>query len=129
MTTLSPALEPSFLAIQRTRLVALQKDLSQTMRREAEEALQVVSAGQGQANEAEDRAQDLTLSDNERMLSSRLGRQRIAIDRALAKLDEGTYGYSDTSGLPIPFARLQAYPQATQTTAEESGATHKRVNE
>ena len=123
MTTPPPILEPSFLAIQRTRLVALRTDLSRTITRVTEEAMQVLSAGQGQANEAEDAAQDLAISEIDRNLSSRLGRQRIAIDRALAKLDEGTYGYSDVSGLPIPFARLQAYPQAIRTTAEESDAT------
>lgn len=48
-----------------------------------------------------------------------LGPQIIAIDRALAKLDEGTYGYSDISGLPIPITRLQALPHALRTIAEE----------
>ena len=54
-------------------------------------------------------------AENDRILSSQLGPQLIAIDRALAKLDEGTYGFSDVSGLPIPIARLQACPQALGT--------------
>jgi hypothetical protein len=43
MTTPPPVLDPSFLAIQRARLVALRTDLSSTMHRDAEEARQVLS--------------------------------------------------------------------------------------
>jgi hypothetical protein len=46
--------------------------------------------------------------------------QRLrAIDRALAKIDEGTYGLSDVSGDPIPRARLEAMPEAVLTVQEE----------
>ena len=41
------------------------------------------------------------------------------IERALAKIDEGTYGLSDESGDPIPKARLEASPEALLTIAEE----------
>ena len=119
MTTPQPALDPSFLASQRKRLVALRTDLSRSMDRDAEEARQVLSADQDHANEIEDRAQDLAIAENDRILSSQLGSQLTAIDRALAKLDEGTYGFSDVSGLPIPIARLQARPQALVTMLEE----------
>jgi DnaK suppressor protein len=33
-------------------------------------------------------------------------------ERALAKIEEGTYGLSDISRLPIPRARLEAIPEA-----------------
>ena len=36
------------------------------------------------------------------------------IDRALAKLDEGTYGTCDVCGEPIPEGRLEALPWATR---------------
>jgi len=112
-------LEASVLAIQRARLIALRTDLVRTMDSAAEEAKQVLAANQGHANEIEDQAQDLAIAENDRLLSSQLARQRIAIDRALAKLDEGTYGFSDFSGLPISIARLQALPQALRTVSEE----------
>jgi DnaK suppressor protein len=41
------------------------------------------------------------------------------IERALAKIDEGTYGRSDLSGDPIPKARLDAVPEAVLTIQEE----------
>jgi len=57
----------------------------------------------------------------------RLGREVVrvderrlrAIDRALAKIDEGTYGLSDMSGKPIPKASLEATPEAVLTVEEE----------
>lgn len=120
MTTTPPVLEPAFLAGQRARLLALRTDLARAEARDAGEERQVAAAAQGHADETEDRAQDLTLSDSDRILAGQLGRQRVAIERALAKLDDGTYGFSDVSGLPIPVARLQALPQATRTISEES---------
>ena len=46
-------------------------------------------------------------------------RRLRAIDRALAKIGEGTYGLSDMSGKPIPKARLEATPEAVLTVEEE----------
>jgi len=37
------------------------------------------------------------------------------IDRALEKIEEGTYGLCDMSGDPIPMKRLEAIPYATMT--------------
>lgn len=41
------------------------------------------------------------------------------VDRALAKLDAGTYGTSEDSGAPIPLERLRAMPWARRTREEE----------
>lgn len=37
------------------------------------------------------------------------------IDRALEKIEEGTYGVCDVTGDPIPHKRLEAIPYATMT--------------
>lgn len=42
------------------------------------------------------------------------------VNRALAKMDDGTYGICEVSGDPIPVARLEALPYAT-TTVENAG--------
>ena len=44
--------------------------------------------------------------------AQRLREQLAEIERALAKLENGTYGLCDSCGKPIPPARLEAIPQA-----------------
>jgi DnaK suppressor protein len=44
------------------------------------------------------------------------------VNRALAKLDDGTYGLSDISGRPIPRERLIATPEATALVQEAEKA-------
>jgi len=41
------------------------------------------------------------------------------IDRALKKIEEGTYGLCDLTGDEIPKARLEAIPYATMTVAAQ----------
>jgi DnaK suppressor protein len=47
-------------------------------------------------------------------------RARLAqVERALTRMDEGSYGLSEVSGEPIPVERLDALPWATTLTGEE----------
>jgi len=41
------------------------------------------------------------------------------IDRALQRIDAGTYGVSEVSGKPIPIDRLEAVPYATTLVDEQ----------
>lgn len=41
------------------------------------------------------------------------------VERALQKIEEGTYGLSDESGDPIPKGRLEAVPEAIRTVEEQ----------
>ena len=53
-----------------------------------------------------DREHELTLANNTRELLEQ-------VDRALARIDDGTYGVCESCGNPIGKARLQAFPRAT----------------
>ena len=48
------------------------------------------------------------------------------IDRALAKIDAGTYGTCEQCGQPIPKARLKALPYATLCVGCKSGGLSRR---
>jgi DnaK suppressor protein len=48
-----------------------------------------------------------------------LNQEMEALERAEARLREGTYGLSVESGKPIPDARLEARPTAERTIEEE----------
>jgi|GEM_PF-679322 DnaK suppressor protein len=65
-----------------------------------------------QGSELQLREQDQVLIGNARDILRR-------IERALQKLDEGTYGLSDRSGKPIPVERLEAIPYAVLTVEEQ----------
>ena len=52
-------------------------------------------------------------------LLAQLRRELEALERAEARLAEGTYGVSVESGEPIPDERLEAYPLAERTVEEE----------
>jgi len=65
------------------------------------------------ATRATDESELLALARQER-------RQIVAIDRALAKMADGSYGKSELSGRPIPIERLQAVPWATLDADEDA---------
>jgi DnaK suppressor protein len=72
----------------------------------------------------ESAAQDSTqstligLAENERMLV-------MQVDRALRKMQDGTYGVSDLSGEPIGFERLRAIPWATLSAVDQEQLEHE----
>ncbi len=52
-------------------------------------------------------------------LAEELREELAAVERAEARLAEGTYGLSIESGKPIPDERLEAVPTAERTVEEE----------
>jgi DnaK suppressor protein len=47
------------------------------------------------------------------------------VERALAKIEAGSYGVSEDSGAAIPLARLEAVPWARRTAEEEERRAHR----
>jgi DnaK suppressor protein len=68
-----------------------------------------------------DAAEELTAEAQDDAVAEELRDRLAAIDRALARLDAGTYGRSVRSGQPIPDARLEADPAAELTVEEARG--------
>ena len=68
-----------------------------------------------------DEAQPLTEQANDAAVAGELQDRLDAIDRALARIEAGTYGRSVLSGKPIPAERLEADP-AAELTVEEARA-------
>jgi DnaK suppressor protein len=68
-----------------------------------------------------DEALPLTEQANDEAVAEELQDRLDAIDRALARLEAGTYGRSVLSGKPIPGERLEADP-AAELTVEEARA-------
>jgi RNA polymerase-binding transcription factor DksA len=59
-------------------------------------------------------------------LSAQAGQAVEEIDRALAKMAEGTYGICEVSGEPIPKERLEAIPWARERVEYKTGGLGRR---
>jgi RNA polymerase-binding transcription factor len=75
---------------------------------------------QGQ-EDVSDAAQPLTAQGQDDAIAESLRDRLAKLDRALKRLDEGTYGRSVRSGVPIPDERLEADPAAELTVEEARG--------
>jgi DnaK suppressor protein len=75
--------------------------------------------GAGGPREYEDDAQKLATLEMEGSLVVRDVERLKWVDRALQKIEEGTYGLSDLSGELIPRERLEAAPESIYTLDEE----------
>jgi DnaK suppressor protein len=75
-----------------------------------------------QGVDVDDAAQPLTAEGMDDAIAESMRDRLAAIDRALHRLDDGTYGRSVRSGLPIPDDRLDADP-AAELTIEEARAS------
>ena len=73
----------------------------------------------GDRDEPDDGSEDLYQQELDVGRAADLQDQLAAVERAEARLADGTYGLSVESGDPIPDGRLEALPTAERTVAEE----------
>jgi DnaK suppressor protein len=106
----------------RARLEAERAEVANLLRDTESAEAQDLDTG-GEPGDAGDAALPLTAAGNDEAVAGSLRDRLDAIDRALKRLDEGTYGRSVRSGEPIPPERLEADPAAELTIEEASAAT------
>ena len=70
-------------------------------------------------NNSADEATNLFDRERDGAATDNMNRILAKIDRALEKIEDGTYGLSDIDGSPIPMARLEALPYALTTVDQE----------
>lgn len=73
----------------------------------------------GDVNDPADEATNLFDRERDRAAIDNMSNILAKVDRALAKMDEGTYGLSDINGVPIPLERLEVLPYALTTVDQE----------
>lgn len=119
MNSKAPRFDKDFIARKRQQLTRLREELlNSTQAAETEEG-SLNSESAGQAREYEDDAQRLASLELEGTLVGRDVVRLERTERALQKIEDGTYGYSDESGAPIPIDRLEAMPEAIYTVSEQ----------
>jgi DnaK suppressor protein len=116
----SSDLDQEFIAQQKQRLQDLKAELErvrdgleedQRFRAEEEEDFTEHDAG--------DMSQSLFTREVDATVEQQVERRLENVERALQKIEEGTYGLSDESGDPIPKGRLEAVPEAVRTVEEQ----------
>ena len=121
MNSRSQRLDEKFIEKQTRYLTRLRSSLIEVTKSLETDEKNVNSDKRGNSAEYEDDAQRLALLEIDGVLVVRdLVRLKL-VERALQKIVERTYGFSDASGKPIPRARLEAVPEAIYTLTEELG--------
>ena len=113
-------LDQEYVAQQKQRLQDLKAELErvrdgleedQRFRAEEEEDFTQHDSG--------DMSQSLFTREVDATVEQQVERRLENVERALQKIEEGTYGLSDDSGEQIPRGRLEAVPEAVRTVDEQ----------
>lgn len=112
-------LDQAFLVRQKRRLTELRQQILQVRRGEQSAEASANAETRDQAREYEDDAQKLASLELEGNLEAADNDRLSNIERALQKIEDGSYGLSEASGAPIPMERLEAAPEALYTLAEQ----------
>ena len=119
-----------FLADQRVLLVAERTsymEQAESLRIDAEQLAEDMEPGDIQFDEESGEGDTLNVERERDLALSAQARASVEeIDRALAKMDAGTYGICERCGNPIPKARLKALPYASLCVACKSGGLSRR---
>ena len=107
-------------------LLIAERDEVRNLLREADAAGQDdrVAEVESEAEDNADAALALTEEGQDDAVAESLRDRLAAIERALHRLDDGTYGKSIRSGVPIPDERLEPDP-AAELTIEEARAAER----
>ncbi len=105
------------LTDEKTRLETEREQYAEDSRTEgADDAAGELS--HSDTNDPADEASNLFDRERDQVAVENMDRMLAKVNRALAKIDEGTYGLSDIDGTPIPEARLEALPYANITVQQ-----------
>jgi DnaK suppressor protein len=120
------SLTPEFIEQQRKRLEALRRQVLGGELEVNERRRAFTEEHGDESEEFEDAAQDAAIEEVRQAQHDVDERRVNDIQRALEKIDDGTYGFSDVSGDPIPKARLEVAPESVLTVQEEEARERQR---
>ena len=113
-------LDQEFIAQQKERLQALKAELERVRDGvQEDEQLRAEQEGDFTEHDSGDMSQSLFTREVDATVERQVERRLEHVERALRKIDEGTYGLSEDSGEPIPRGRLEAMPEAIRTVEEQ----------
>ena len=113
-------LDQEFIARQKQRLQDLKSELERVRGGlQEDERFRAEEEEDFTEHDSGDMSQSLFTREVDATVERQVERRLTHVERALQKIEEGTYGLSDDSGEPIPRGRLEAVPEAVRTVEEQ----------
>jgi DnaK suppressor protein len=113
-------LDQEFIARQKQRLQDLKAELERVRDGlQEDERFRAEEEEDFSQHDSGDMSQSLFTREVDATVEQQVERRLKYVERALQKIEEGTYGRSDDSGEPIPRGRLEAMPEAIRTVEEQ----------
>ena len=118
-------LEQEFIEKQRARLEELRVELERMVEGlEEDQRFRAEEEEDFTQHDSGDMSHSLFTREMDATVEQTLERRLRNVERALQKVEEGTYGICDDTGEPIPRGRLEAVPEAIYTL--EAQQRHER---
>ena len=119
-------LDQQFVESQRERLVGLRDELVRIRDGMSADEKDLGETEGETTLDSGDLSQDMFTREMDASIGEQVERRLGEVDRALRKIEEGTYGLSDDSGESIPRGRLEAVPEAVRTVEEQQRFEQER---
>ena len=120
-------IDKEFVEEQRGRLEELRAELTRLARGlEEDQRDRAEDEEDFTEHDSGDMSQSLFTREMDATVEQVTERRLASVERALEKIDEGTYGLSDESGEQIPKGRLEAAPEAIYTVEEQQRREKER---
>jgi DnaK suppressor protein len=119
-------LDERFIAQQRERLQNLKEELLRMRRSMEEDERQRSEEERHTQLDSGDMSQEMFTREMDATIGEQVERRLKDVDRALEKIEEGTYGICDDTGEPIPKGRLEAVPEAIRTVEAQQRYERER---
>ncbi len=120
-------IDKEFVEEQRGRLEELRAELTRLARGlEEDQRDRAEDEEDFTEHDSGDMSQSLFTREMDATVEQVTERRLASVERALEKIEEGTYGLSDESGEQIPKGRLEAAPEAIYTIEEQQRREKER---
>jgi DnaK suppressor protein len=120
-------LEKEFIEKQRERLQELRAELLEMVEGlEEDQRFRTEEEQDFTEHDSGDRSQSLFTREMDATVEQTLEKRLQYVERALQKIEEGTYGICDDTGEPIPRERLEAVPEAIYTLEAQQRRERER---
>ena len=118
-------LDQQFVENQRERLVGLRDELVRIREGMVDDERDLAETEGETTLDSGDLSQDMFTREMDASIGEQVERRLRVVDRALRKVEEGTYGLSDDSGETIPRGRLEAVPEAPTPCSRSSSVSSR----